>query len=412
MTSPPAQNTDEDEIDAILSSLPPPPPILAPRGIRLAAQLRVSCAGAASLCTKERSIWAVNATTFAASEVIWIESEKPAIPRGNERQMVPYQHKVAVAPGFTSLMYTDSDWFRFETKADLTRVRTLLGIPNDFITTERDRFTGDEALAVLLSRFAYPARLSTLADKWGRSEPAISRCVSELGCLIYTNWCCLLEFNPRFHTPERLERYAACIAAAGSPLPDIWGFIDCTINRICRPTKNQDIVYNGYKKDHAIKYQAVVTPDGLMCPVDGPAEGRRADGGILEMSELLETCVSHAAGVDGRQLFVYGDPAYGLSDTVVSGVKKLGDLTATEREFNMKMSRMRQSVEWGFGGVANNFAYMSFSNGLKLGLQPVGRFYLLAVIFTNIRAAMYPSEISVKFQCAPPPLEDYLISFK
>ncbi|QRV97858.1 DDE superfamily endonuclease [Ceratobasidium sp. AG-Ba] len=219
------------------------------------------------------------------------------------------------------------------------------------------------------------------------------------------------EFNPRFHTTARLDHYAACISAAGSPLSDVCGFINCTINEISHPVVNQDIVYNGYKKGHALKYQAIVTPDGLMCPTYGPVEGRQADGGILEMSGLDEMCTSHAIGANGRQLFVYGDPAYGLSNTVISGVRRIGGLTDNERKFNLKMSKLRQSVEWGFGNVSRNFAFMGYPNGLKLGLQPVGRFYLLVVIFTNIWASMYPSEISVKFQCAPPPLEDYLESF-
>ncbi|KAF8594251.1 hypothetical protein BDV93DRAFT_481969 [Ceratobasidium sp. AG-I] len=301
---------------------------------------------------------------------------------------------------------------RIETKADLTRVRTQLEIPDPFLTSHREHFTGDEALAVLLSHLSYPARLSDLADKWGRSGSTISRCVSELGKLVFTKWRCTLEFNPCFHSPERLERYSACISSAGSPLSDIWGFIDCTIIEMCRPIKNQDIVYNGYKKHHAMKYQAVVTPDGHLCPVYGAVEGRRADGGLLEMSELEETGRTHAIGTDGRQLFVYGDPAYGLSDTVISGVKKLDNLTETERRFNMEMSKLRQSVEWGFGCVSTNFAFSDYSKSLKLGLQPVGRLYLLSVIFTNIRACLYPSEISIKFQCEPLSLEDYLNCFR
>lgn len=228
---------------------------------------------------------------------------------------------------------------------------------------------------------------------------------------MFDNWRPLLNFNPKFHTPERLDHYAACIATAGSPIFDIWGFIDGTIKEMCRPVEDQDVVYNGYKKHHALKYQAVVTPDGFLCPVYGPVEGRRADGGVLEMSGLDELCQIHARGVDGRQLFVYGDPAYGLSDTVISGMKKLGDLTETEREFNRRMSKLRQSVEWGFGNVSNHFAYVDYSKSLKLGRQPVGRLYLLSVIFTNIRTTMYPSEISTKFQCAPPVLEEYLQLF-
>lgn len=299
----------------------------------------------------------------------------------------------------------------FETRADLTRVRVCLGVPDPFITSKREHFTGDEALAILLSRLAYPCRLFDLKSKWGRSESSLSRCISELGLLLFTRWRSLLEFNPRFHTRERLEHYAACIQAAGSPISDLWGFIDATIIEMCRPIEHQDIVYNGYKKHHALKYQCIVTPDGLICPVYGPVEGRRADGGVLDMSGWEAMLRADAKGVDARQLFVYGDPAYGVSDTVISGMKKLDSLTPLEREFNHKMSALRQCVEWGFGNVTINFAFIDYDKGLRLGGLPVGRLYLLALIFTNIRTILYPSLISTKFQCPPPSLEEYLSYF-
>ncbi|KDN35135.1 hypothetical protein RSAG8_11823, partial [Rhizoctonia solani AG-8 WAC10335] len=297
---------------------------------------------------------------------------------------------------------------RIDTKTDLTRVRKKLGIPDVFRTSQRDRFDVDEALAILLSRITYPSRLFDLSTKWGRDIGALSRCVSELSDFLFQQWKHLFVFDPDFHSPSRLERYATAISAAGSPIDDIWGFIDGTVIEICRPKEDQDVVYNGYKKHHALKFQAIVTPDGLMRPVYGPVEGCRADGGVLEMSGLEKMCLDHAKGMDGRQLFVYGDSAYGVSDAILSGVKKIGKLTSHEQDFNCKMSKLRQSVEWGFGNVANNFAYIDYDKGLKLGLHPVGQLYLLSILFTNIRACLYSNEISHKFQCPPPTIDDYL----
>lgn len=287
-------------------------------------------------------------------------------------------------------------------------VRVALGIPETFHTSERDRFTGDESLAILLSRLAYPCRLFDLQSKWGRSEAALSRCVSDLSDFLFDRWKHLFRYRPAFYTPDRLEHYAACIVAAGSPLDDIWGFIDGTVLEICRPGDDQGVVYNGHKRHHALKFQAVVSPDGLMGPIFGPVEGRRADSGILEMSGLEDICVTFAQGSGGRQLFVYGDPAYGTSNAVISGVKRIGDLTEDEREFNRQMSKVRQSVEWGFGNVIKNFSFVDYDKSLRLGLQPVGQLYLLAILFTNIRTLLYSSEVSQKFQCAPPTLHEYL----
>jgi hypothetical protein len=297
----------------------------------------------------------------------------------------------------------------FDTKSDLTRVCVALGVPATFFTSRHERFTGDEALAILLSRLAYPCCLFDLHLRWGRSTTSLSCCINELGDHLFLRWKHLFEFRPSFHSPERLSHYATCIAAAGSPIKDIWGFIDGTFVGICHPQEDQGAAYNGHKKHHGLKFQAVITPDGLLAPVFGPVEGRRADGGVLEMSKLEDICRSHAHRPDGGQLFLYGDPAYGVSDTILSGVHRVGDLSEQERTFNYSMSQLRQSVEWGFGHVVNTFGFVDYDKGLKVGLQPVGKLYLLAILFTNIRTILYGSKVSHKFQCSPPTLEQFLV---
>jgi hypothetical protein len=57
----------------------------------------------------------------------------------------------------------------------------------------------------------------------------------------------------------------------------VWGFIDGTIRRICRPTYNQEISYSGHKRCHGVKFQSVVTPDGLIACLYGPFEGSGHD---------------------------------------------------------------------------------------------------------------------------------------
>jgi hypothetical protein len=53
---------------------------------------------------------------------------------------------------------------------------------------------------------------------------------------------------------------------------DVWGFVDSTFRGYCRPHdyEAQQRVYSGYKKSYSIKYQAVVTPDGLISLLTGP----------------------------------------------------------------------------------------------------------------------------------------------
>ena len=62
---------------------------------------------------------------------------------------------------------------------------------------------------------------------------------------------------------------------------------NCTTVQISRPGDNQRVVYNGHKRVHAIKFQAVVIPSGLVANLYGPVEGLRHDAGILKESGLL-----------------------------------------------------------------------------------------------------------------------------
>ena len=56
----------------------------------------------------------------------------------------------------------------------------------------------------------------------------------------------------------------------GAPLQNCFGFVDRTVRPICRPRKKQKIVYNGHKKVHALKFQSVVVPNGMIANLYGP----------------------------------------------------------------------------------------------------------------------------------------------
>ena len=72
-----------------------------------------------------------------------------------------------------------------------------------------------------------------------------------------------------------------------APLTNCSGFVDGTVRRICRPGEVQRTVYNGHKRVHAIKFQAIATLNGLIANLYGPIEGRHHDNGILVDSAIL-----------------------------------------------------------------------------------------------------------------------------
>ena len=49
---------------------------------------------------------------------------------------------------------------------------------------------------------------------------------------------------------------------------------------------------------------------------------------------------------------IYGDPAYGLTRNILAPFRGVR-LTDDQQEFNSTMSKLRVSVEWGFGKYAS-----------------------------------------------------------
>ena len=63
--------------------------------------------------------------------------------------------------------------------------------------------------------------------------------------------------------------------AKGVALVNCWGFVDGIVRPVFRPTSNQRALFNGHKRIHAIKFQSVVTPNGLIANLYGPVEGKK-----------------------------------------------------------------------------------------------------------------------------------------
>jgi len=78
------------------------------------------------------------------------------------------------------------------------------------------------------------------------------------------------EWNQDILAPVKLQTYVDAITAKGSPLENCFGFVDGTIRPISSPGANQRLVYNGHKRVHALKFQSVALPNGLIGNVYGP----------------------------------------------------------------------------------------------------------------------------------------------
>ena len=95
---------------------------------------------------------------------------------------------------------------------------------------------------------------------------------------IDTNWGHLLQyFNQGWLSRPCLQTFSDPIYRKGAARGNVWGFLDGTVRPICRPKVQQRIWYNGHKRFHALKFQSVTAPSGMIANPYGPVEGRRHD---------------------------------------------------------------------------------------------------------------------------------------
>lgn len=146
-----------------------------------------------------------------------------------------------------------------------------LKIPGTFTCANGTVCSGMEGLLVLLKRFSYPCRLSDMIPRFGRSVPELSLILNEVISFIYTNHGHLLrDLDQPWLSSDHLENFALAVHGKGAALENCWGFVDGTVRPICRPGENQRVMYNGHKRVHALKFQSVVAPNGLIANLYGP----------------------------------------------------------------------------------------------------------------------------------------------
>jgi len=84
------------------------------------------------------------------------------------------------------------------------------------------------------------------------------------------------------------------------------------------------------------------------------------------------------------------------------------EATPAHETFNMRHASCRVPVEWAFGHVSILWAFVDFHKNQKFFLQPVGVYYRVAVLLTNMHACIYGSEIASHFEVDTPSLHEYL----
>ncbi|XP_068742300.1 uncharacterized protein [Montipora capricornis] len=286
--------------------------------------------------------------------------------------------------------------FRFE-KKDLPTLAEALQIPPTFKLRQGSIVSGMEGLCILLRRLAYPCRFGDMVPRFGKPVPVLSMVTNHVIDYIYTiHGHRITRWNDALLNPPALDTYARSVHAKGAALQNCFGFVDGTVRPIARPDEHQRMMYNGHKRVHAIKFQSVALPNGLIANLYGPVEGKRHDAGMLAESGLLHDLERHAFSTGGQPLCIYGDPAYPLR-VHLQGPFQGAALTPQMEMFNGSMSSVRVSVEWLFGDILNYFKFLDFKKNLKVGLSNIGKTYVVCALMRNALTCLYGNQTSEFF---------------
>ena len=173
-------------------------------------------------------------------------------------------------------------------------------------------------------------------------------------------------------------------------------------------------MYSRYKHNHTFKYQVIIISDSIISHLCGLFEGKLDDWRMWNLSNLEQTLhiimnAPDSLGGTERILFIYRDLAYISAYSIMGGYKAHVNhpLTEQQKAMNAIISEVYVSVEHGFGKVMQNWSYIGFRNGLKIGLSSVDVYYIVSVLLVNIHTCLRGSQTSAQFEINPSSLEEY-----
>ena len=215
----------------------------------------------------------------------------------------------------------------------------------------------------------------------------------------------------------------------------IFGFVDCSIDKVSRPKSGPDgdcyvgaprklqqfemqrSVYTAYKKLHGIKVEIVLLPNGIST-VFGPVSARIHDvGGVMLMSGLDDFLLDIQQNMPWDPYSVFGDSTYNAQhlQCTRSYYRPLAPgvaLTAQQELCNTQIKPPRQTIEFSYGEIEGIFQICTQPRSLKLAQRiPYAQEQLrVCHLLSNIYTCLNGNKASshMKFNCPPPSLDDYL----
>lgn len=147
----------------------------------------------------------------------------------------------------------------------------MLQLPPTFECPQGSVCDRIEGQCILLRRLAYPCRYSDMVSRFARPVPVLCMTLNIVLNYIYDlHHRRITAWNQAILNPLALQQYVDAVSDKGAALNNCFGFVDGTVRPICRPGEHQRMVYTGHKRVHALKFQAVALPNGLIRRLFGP----------------------------------------------------------------------------------------------------------------------------------------------
>jgi hypothetical protein len=287
---------------------------------------------------------------------------------------------------------------------ELRELVSVLRLPPTY-TVNRVTVSSLWLLGLLLRRLAWSSRLVDLAEEFGMDRSSISMLLNHLFTELASRFRDHLKLWSGL-TPARVLLYATAVTAHSPGVRQIWGFVDGTTRPIARPNVDEKASYSGHDRYHAQTYQGIVTPDGLIVSICGPALGSRDDLTVWRESGL-EALLMPLVQQGGLTYHLFGDKAYLTSPIIMHPFKPA--LTQLEKQYNIHLSGIRINVEHCFGRLTNLWSFTDMKRIQRTGLQPTAAYYFCMVLFTNLRTCMDGgNQITDAFGCNPPTPAEYI----
>jgi hypothetical protein len=222
---------------------------------------------------------------------------------------------------YSSFRYTRSQLYRL--------LRVLRFDDEEVVLPNRAKYSAETCMLVGLYYLHRPVTQDQVADFIGITcQPNVSRLISYFLDHLIFNFQHLIASDPgdslrmwaqHVDMFKRKLRMFHVNGVDSRRYNDVIGFVDGKLHRIARPLQRtehteigvdtQRTVYNGYKKVHAVKFQAVVVPNGLIVQLSGGFRGRIADSTMMRRSGLNEMLAALSDSAN-QPCHVYGDAAY------------------------------------------------------------------------------------------------------